>query len=74
LTPDNRVIAVKFDVQGANFRVGKSRELFSGRGFGNSTGQDMSPDGKRWLFALPVDQVNASPLMLVTNWTASLKH
>jgi len=74
LTPDNRVIAVKFDVQGANFRVGKSRELFSGRGFGNSTGQDMSPDGKRWLFALPVDQVNASPLMLVTNWTATLKH
>jgi hypothetical protein len=60
-------------VQGTSFVVGKSRELFSGRAFGNSAGQDVTADGKRWLFALPVDQVNASPLMLVTNWTASLK-
>jgi Tol biopolymer transport system component len=74
ITPDSRAIALEFDVQGTNFVAGKSRELFGGRAFGNSAGQDVSRDGKRWLFALPVDQVNASPLMLVTNWTATLKH
>jgi hypothetical protein len=72
-TPDARVMAVEFDVQGTNFVVGKSRELFSGRAFGNSTGQDVTRDGKRWLLALPVDQVNASLLILITNWTATLK-
>jgi hypothetical protein len=72
-TPDSRIVAVEFNVQGKNFVVGKSRELFSGHAFGNSAGQDVTPDSKRWLLALPVDQVNASPLILVTNWTATLK-
>jgi eukaryotic-like serine/threonine-protein kinase len=73
-TVDSRIMAVEFTVQGTNFVFGKSRELFSGRAFGNSTGGDVTRDAKRWLLALPVDQVNASPLILITNWTATLKH
>ena len=72
-TPDQRVIGVQFEAQGSNFVVGKSRELFQGRAFGSSTGLTVSGDGKRWLFALPIDQMNASPLILETNWVAGLK-
>ena len=73
-TADMRVIGVQFEAQGANFVVGKSRELFQGRAFGGTTGIAVSRDGKRWLFTLPVDQMNASPLILETNWVAGLKN
>jgi Tol biopolymer transport system component/tRNA A-37 threonylcarbamoyl transferase component Bud32 len=73
-TPDARVIGVQFETQGSNFVVGKSRELFQGRAFGSSTGLAVSRDGKRWLLAMPVDQMNASPLILETNWAAGLKN
>ena len=71
-TPDTRALAAEFDVQGANFVVGKTRELFSGRAFGNAAG-GTTRDGKSWLLPLPVNEVNASPLILTTNWTATLK-
>ena len=74
ITPDGRVIGTEFALQGSNFVVGKSRELFSGHAFGNNSGSAISGDGKRWLFALPSDPINASPLILETNWTATLKH
>jgi hypothetical protein len=47
---------------------------------GSTTGADVSRNDadvtrkdKRWLMALPVGEPNASPLILTTNWTASLK-
>jgi eukaryotic-like serine/threonine-protein kinase len=73
LTADGRVIGVQFEVQGTNFVVGKSRELFSGRAFGTNEATAVTRDGKRWLFAVPVDQPNASPLILQTNWAAGLR-
>jgi hypothetical protein len=71
-TPDGGVLAVEFDLRDSNFVVGKTRELFSGRAFGNAAGA-ASLDGKRWLLPLPVNEVNASPLILTTNWVATLK-
>jgi hypothetical protein len=71
---DSRMFAVEYATQGPNFVAGKSRMLFGGRSWANAAGFDVSRNDKRWLFALPVGEPNASPLILTTNWTAMLKH
>jgi Tol biopolymer transport system component len=78
---DFQMIGVEFAVQGTNFLVGKSRRLFEEQSAGSSlagnvdasSSVDVDPDGKRWLMALPVDERNASPLILTTNWMSELK-
>jgi len=71
---DSRMFAVEYATQGPNFIAGKSRVLFGGRSWASAAGFDVSRNDKRWLFALPVGEPNASPLILTTNWTAMLKH
>jgi len=34
---------------------------------------DMSPDGQRFLFAIQADQRILAPLIVTTNWQATLK-
>jgi hypothetical protein len=36
-------------------------------------GADASPDGKRFLFSLPVQQSASVPFNVVLNWTSLLK-
>jgi eukaryotic-like serine/threonine-protein kinase len=74
LTPGAHIMAVELEFQGTNVVVGKSRELFGGRAFGSSASLFPAPDRKRWLVAFPVDEPNASPLIVTTNWTAALAH
>ena len=74
ITPDFRVMSTELQIDGSNLVVGKSRQLFGGRAFGSSVGIFPTPDGKRWLVAFPVEEPNASPLVLTTNWTAALAH
>jgi eukaryotic-like serine/threonine-protein kinase len=71
--PDSHIIGVELDTHTEILTVGKSRQLFGGRAFGGSFGLFVSPDSKRWLAALPVEEPNASPLILTTNWSATLK-
>jgi len=66
-------MGVEVDTQTENLSVGKSRQLFGGRLFGNAIGIFVAADSKRWLAAFTVDEPNASPLILTTNWTAALK-
>ena len=66
--------AVDLDIQGTNLVVSKSRVILSGRALGASTSFNVTGDGKRWLVALPVAESNASPLILTTNWAATLGH
>ena len=73
LDPEWHVNGVNIDAQAENLAVGKTRELFGGRLFGNTTGMFPAADSKRWLVAFAVDESNASPLVLTTNWTATLK-
>ena len=79
---DFQTIAVAFDIQGTSFLVGKARRLFGGNiSIGGSLGLnadasasiDVSDDGKRWLVTAPVDERNASPLILLTDWASRLK-
>jgi Tol biopolymer transport system component len=73
MEPDGHVTGVELGTAGENLVVGKSRQLFGGRQFGNATGIFVAPDSKRWLAALPVEELNASPLILTTNWSPTLK-
>ena len=73
MTPDNHLMAVDLDLHGTNLVVGRSRPILGGRGMGTST-FTVARDGKRWLVAMPVAEAGASPLILTTNWTASLNH
>ena len=72
MTPDFRVMSTELQIEGSKLVVGKSRQLFGGRAFGSSLGIFPAPDGKRWLVPFPVEEPNASPLVLTTNWTAAL--
>jgi eukaryotic-like serine/threonine-protein kinase len=72
--PDGHIIGVEIETQTENLTVGKSRQIFGGRLWGNTTGLFVAPDSKRWLAAIPVEEPNASPLILTTNWSAALKH
>jgi hypothetical protein len=67
------LIGVELEAQGTNLSVGKSRFLFGMRAMGTSTNMYPSPDGKRWLMVVPVEKPNASPVILTTNWVATLK-
>jgi eukaryotic-like serine/threonine-protein kinase len=71
--PDWHVIGVELDTRADNLVVGNSRQLFGGRQFGNTASMFVAPDSKRWLAAFTVEQPNASPLILTTNWSATLK-
>jgi hypothetical protein len=73
-TPDFRVMSTELQIEESNLAIGKSRQLFGGRAFGSSVGITPAPDGKHWLIALPIDEPNASPLILTTNWTVALAH
>ena len=73
IDPGASVIAVEVGTQRENLTVRKSREMFGGRRFGNSTGMFVAPDSKRWVVAFTVGEPNASPLILTTNWSATLK-
>jgi eukaryotic-like serine/threonine-protein kinase len=74
LTADSRLVGVEYSVEGTNFKVGKSRVLFGGRSLASVAGLDVDPKGKRWLLAMTIGEPNVSPLILITNWTALLKH
>jgi eukaryotic-like serine/threonine-protein kinase len=81
ITNDFQMIGLEYEVQGKNFLAGKERRLFEGESVDTSLSinpdasgsVDVDPDGKRWLITLPVDELNASPLILKTNWVAGLK-
>lgn len=67
-------MSTELQTTGSDLVIGKSRQLFGGRAFGSSVSVFPAPDGKRWLVAFPVDEPNASPLILTTNWTLALTH
>jgi len=73
-SPDGHIMGAQLQFEGGSLVVGKSRQLFGGRAFGNAAGLFPGPDRKRWLVAFPVAEPNASPLILSTNWTAALAH
>lgn len=72
IAPDKTMMTVGFDPQTG--RAGTPRAIFKTRVVAASfvsTQYDVAPDGRFLIHALPAD--HASPLTLLTNWTAALK-
>ena len=67
IAADNKLMAV--DVKsGARFEHGVPKPLFEAR-----TGFDVSPDGKRFLLVVPLEQAANPPMTVVVNWHAGVK-
>ena len=69
---NGQAMAVDIDTS-KGFQAGVPRRMFAGPiGVGGS-GWDLSPDGKRFLFAAPPGAGRAIPFTVVLNWVAGLK-
>ena len=56
------------------FQAGTPRRMFTAPvGAATATGWDLSPDGKRFLFAAPPNTGRVVPFTVVLNWAAGLK-
>jgi hypothetical protein len=73
IAPDKTMMKASFDPQTG--QAGKPQSLFKTRIVSANfigTQYDVAPDGRFVIHSLPAD--HASPLTLLTNWTAVLKH
>jgi eukaryotic-like serine/threonine-protein kinase len=68
---DNKLLAVDFHARGGSVEIGPPRPLLGGRSIPN-VASSPSPDGKRFLLAVPVGSEAPYTLTVVTNWTAML--
>lgn len=65
------IMGAELTVKGGAIQVGRIQPLVKN---GNTPGGfDATPDGQRFLVAVPVGEAGAEPLSLVQNWTAGLK-
>jgi Tol biopolymer transport system component len=72
IAPAGQVMAVGVETGGA-FKAGTPRPLFDVPE-GALERWDVSSDGRRFLFAVPVLKSSSVPLNLVQHWTAGLQH
>jgi Tol biopolymer transport system component len=75
IAPDGKVMAV--DVKsGSDFQAGLPKPLFDTKIFGLGTifgAYAVSHDGQRFLINETTETANPSPIIILTNWTATLK-
>jgi eukaryotic-like serine/threonine-protein kinase len=69
--PENWLMAVSVSEKGGSIEFGKPQRLFQTRP-ANRNPFDVSPDGQRFAIVSASD-ARPSPIVLVTNWTATLK-
>jgi hypothetical protein len=71
-------MAVEVKTDGATFEMSTPQTLFDIRGptlpgAGGVAAFDATGDGKRFLIAIPQQEVKSTPITVVLNWTADLK-
>jgi eukaryotic-like serine/threonine-protein kinase len=72
LTLAGQVMAVDIDTSKGFQAGGTPRRLFTAPPGATATGWDLSPDGKRFLFAAPPNAGHVIPFTVVLNWAADL--
>ena len=73
LDPDNRLMAAEVDGQGAAFKVGAVKPLFTINSPNQQYAYDVSTDGQRFLVnTFPEQQDTSTPITVVMNWQAAL--
>lgn len=74
LTSRGQLMSVQIHADSSGFRTAPPQLLFHARSTPPSFDYfDVSPDGQRFLMNLPLEWGNASPIMVVTNWTEKVK-
>ncbi|HEU5179216.1 MAG TPA: protein kinase [Candidatus Polarisedimenticolia bacterium] len=71
-TREGKLIATELAIQGSSLVVGRSRTLLGGKAVPPGD-WDISPDGKRILVAVQIEEQVPPPLTLVQGWNAALK-
>ncbi len=77
LTPDNQLMAVPVNTDGASFQAGIPKPLFQPTLIPFSNWRNIyfpSPDGQRFLILMPQGQAKPEPITVVVNWPALLQH
>ena len=69
--PDGRLFAVDIDTQGGGLRLGAPRPVFGGKPAPRGP-FDATRDGKRLLFAVPVEDGASAQIRFVSDWRAEL--
>uniref|UniRef100_Q01TY9 Serine/threonine protein kinase n=1 Tax=Solibacter usitatus (strain Ellin6076) TaxID=234267 RepID=Q01TY9_SOLUE len=71
---DSQLMAVFVKDTGGRFEAGLPKALFSASlPVGGRNRYVVSPDGKRFLVSTRAEMTTSSPMMIVLNWTASIK-
>jgi Tol biopolymer transport system component len=74
ITQDGRVMSVAIKSVGDSIEPGNPQPLFQTRPVPKTFNlYDVSPDGQRFLFNIPLEWTSANPITVVTNWTEKLK-
>jgi len=69
--PENKMFAVDLEVRGLSLMVGAPHPIFGGKAPPRGP-LDVTPDGKRLLIAVPVDEEASPQIRLVSDWRADL--
>jgi hypothetical protein len=69
--PDGKLFAVDLEVRGTSLVVGPPRPIFGGKPVPRGP-FDVTPDGKRFLIAAPVEDHASAQIRLVSDWRAEL--
>jgi serine/threonine protein kinase/Tol biopolymer transport system component len=70
--PEGKMFAVDLEVRGSSLMVGAARPLFGGKALPRGP-LDVTPDGKKLLIAVPVDEEASARIRVVTDWVADLR-
>jgi Tol biopolymer transport system component len=69
--PDGRLFAVDIETQGGGLRLGAPRPIFGGKPPPRGP-YDATRDGKRLLYAVPVEDASSAMIRYVSDWRADL--
>jgi hypothetical protein len=74
ITDDGRMMVAQIRAGADGLEPGTPQSLFQTRPVPKTWNlYDVSPDGQRFLFNMPLEWTSANPITVVTNWTEKLK-
>jgi len=79
IATDGKLTAVAVSTAGGTFKSGTPQLLFDSQAYGGGTNTvsmrwDLTPDGKKFLIITQATENSSSPMTVILNWPALLKH
>ncbi|HSE39516.1 MAG TPA: hypothetical protein VLH08_02020 [Acidobacteriota bacterium] len=67
-----KLVGLPVGDRGNRLEIGESYPLFANKIIANPDSMAISKDGQQFLMAIPVEE-QVAPIILVTNWTATME-